>query len=143
MDGANATFSLAGRPNPAASLQLFRNGILQQAGVDYSLSGNAITMLANSIPTTGDTLQSWYRTSGIATGAIQFSDAEVPSGTVDGSNGTYSLGAAPNPVASLQVFRNGILQKLGSDYSLTDSTITFVGTSIPQTGDTLQASYRY
>src|SRR5581483_8029648 len=37
VDGANVSFSLAGRPAPATSLTLFRNGMLQKAGLDYSL----------------------------------------------------------------------------------------------------------
>ena len=41
VDGANTTFSLAGQPSPASSLALYRNGMLQKAGSDYSLSGGS------------------------------------------------------------------------------------------------------
>jgi hypothetical protein len=40
---------------------VFRNGILQKAGVDYNLAGNTITFTAVSIPLTGDSLQASYR----------------------------------------------------------------------------------
>jgi hypothetical protein len=43
---------------------LIRNGLLQTAGIDYTLSGNTITFLAGAIPQstpTPDGLVAWYR----------------------------------------------------------------------------------
>jgi hypothetical protein len=40
------------------------------------------------------------------------------------------------------LYRNGILQKQGLDYSLTNQNITFIPQAIPQPGDVLLASYR-
>ncbi len=77
-----------------------------------------------------------------AAAAIGFVDSETPLGTVDGANATFTLGAAPNPAASLKLFRNGLLQKQGLDYTLTGNTITFLGNAIPQPGDVLLADYR-
>jgi hypothetical protein len=74
--------------------------------------------------------------------AVQFVDAEIPTGTINGANTIFTLSAAPAPAASLMVFRNGILQKAGVDYNLAGNTITFTPVSIPLTGDSLQASYR-
>jgi hypothetical protein len=71
-----------------------------------------------------------------------FFDGEVPAGIVDGGNGLFGLTAAPDPVSSLAVYRNGILQKATFDYDLTGSTIHFVVAATPQPGDTLLASYR-
>ena len=51
-------------------------------------------------------------------------------------------GGAPNPAASVGLYRNGMLQKAGPDYSLSGNTITFVPAAVPQAGDTLLASYR-
>lgn len=56
VDGTNAVFTLAHAPSPAASLQLFRNGLLMRATVDYALSGQTITFAAGSIPQMGDSL---------------------------------------------------------------------------------------
>jgi hypothetical protein len=61
---------------------------------------------------------------------------------VDGSNTSFALSAVPDPASSLAVYRNGILQKTGQDYTLTASTIQFVATAAPQPGDTLLAGYR-
>lgn len=71
-----------------------------------------------------------------------FKDSESPSGIVDGSNTAFTLSAAPSPATSLAVYRNGILQKVGQDFALSGSTVTFVTAGTPQPGDTLLASYR-
>jgi hypothetical protein len=71
-----------------------------------------------------------------------FVDGDSPAGIVDGSNTSFTLSAVPNPAASLAVYRNGMLQKTGQDYTATDSTIQFVAAAAPQPGDTLLASYR-
>jgi hypothetical protein len=82
-------------------------------------------------------------TSGPCGGALPgFTDNEAPAGLVDGANATFVLAAVPNPAESLVVYRNGVLQKAGFDYSLSGNTILFVSGAIPQPGDTLLASYR-
>jgi hypothetical protein len=71
-----------------------------------------------------------------------FVDGDTPSGIVDGSNASFTLSATPNPVASLAVYRNGLLQKTGFDYTLAGQAIQFAAGAEPQPGDTLLASYR-
>jgi len=71
-----------------------------------------------------------------------FVDMEVPVGVLNGVNSVFTLGQAPSPAGSLHLFRNGILQKAGADYTLTGNGVTFLAVSIPQVGDTLSASYR-
>lgn len=71
-----------------------------------------------------------------------FVDGESLSGIVDGSNATFGISAIPDPVTSLAVYRNGVLQKSGQDFTLSGSTVQFASTSTPQPGDTLLASYR-
>lgn len=61
IDGVNATFTLVTTPMPASSLKVFRNGLLQKAGIDYDLSVNTIIFRTESVPVPGDTLQVWYR----------------------------------------------------------------------------------
>ena len=75
-------------------------------------------------------------------GSVGFVDEEVPSGAVDGSNVAFSISSAPTPVSSLHLFRNGLLQKVGFDYTLSGTSITFVSAATPQPGDTMLASYR-
>jgi hypothetical protein len=71
-----------------------------------------------------------------------FTDGETPNGIVDGSNATFTVSALPDPAASLTLYRNGLLQKAGSDFTASGQTIQFVATAVPQPGDTLLASYR-
>ncbi|MGA2594987.1 MAG: hypothetical protein ABSH32_34245 [Bryobacteraceae bacterium] len=71
-----------------------------------------------------------------------FSDGEVPAGAVNGANLAFTISAVPMPASSLALFRNGVLQKVGQDYSVSGNAIQFVSASIPQPGDTLLASYR-
>ena len=71
-----------------------------------------------------------------------FVDGDSPAGIVDGSNTSFTLSAVPVPASSLAVYRNGVLQKIVQDYTLTGSTIQFVPAAAPQPADTLLASYR-
>jgi hypothetical protein len=64
-------------------------------------------------------------------------------GTIDGTNVVFTLANPPSPAAGLVLFRNGVAQKNGLDYTLAGSTITFVTAATPQAGDTLLAWYRY
>jgi len=79
--------------------------------------------------------------SGTASGP-GFVDAETPAGAVDGINASFALASAPAPAESLSLFRNGVLQKAGVDYTLNGSAITFAAGAVPQSGDVLVASYR-
>jgi hypothetical protein len=73
---------------------------------------------------------------------VVFVDAETPSGTVNGVNTVFTLSSTPSPPSSLTLFRNGILQRVGVDYTLSGDSITFTSVSIPGPGDILQVSYR-
>ena len=75
------------------------------------------------------------------TGAITWN--ETPTGTVNGSNNTFTIVATPNPTASLALFKNGLLMEAGGvDYTLTGASIVFVTAQIPLTGDILLATYQ-
>ncbi len=142
IDGSNSSFTLSGTPTPSASLLLYRNGLLQKQSLDYTLSGGTVSFTASAVPQTGDVLTAFYRVDSTLTASFGFVDAETPSGTVDGSNSSFTLSETPSPSASLRLYRNGLLQKASVDYELTGNTINFLSVSIPQSGDILQASYR-
>jgi hypothetical protein len=72
-----------------------------------------------------------------------YSDAEIPSGAINGANVVFTLAHAPSPIDSLNLFRNGLRMEHGVDYAISGNTITFYAGSIPQIGDLLLASYRY
>jgi hypothetical protein len=54
IDGVNAVFTLTNSPNPAGSLQLYKNGVYMTQGTDYNLAGLTITYVAGAIPQAGD-----------------------------------------------------------------------------------------
>jgi hypothetical protein len=143
IDGVNTAFTLSAAPTPAASLTLFRNGMLLRQGADYTVSENTVLMATGRAPAMGDRLDAWYRLPPAATLSMAFADAETPTGSVDGVNSVFGLAATPMPASSLRVYRNGLLQKAGVDYNLSVNTITFMAVSIPTAGDILQVWYRY
>ncbi len=140
VNGSNAIFNLTNAPNPASSLSLFRNGVLQKVGSDFSLSGSTITFFTASVPRSGDLVQSSYRTG--TAGQSNFIDSQVPSGTINGVNLIFSLVSAPSPVSSLRLYKNGILLLQSADYTVSGSTITFLSASAPTYGDSLLSFYR-
>jgi hypothetical protein len=142
MDGANRTFTLSAAPSPAGSLVLYRNGMLLKQGTAYTLTDNTITFSALDTPRSGDLLAAWYRIDSGSTVTIDIAPMETPAGTLNGTNRVFTLSAAPVPAASLQLYRNGLLQKAGTDYTLAVNTITFLPASTPRAGDLLQATYR-
>lgn len=67
---------------------------------------------------------------------------EVPAGTINGTNATFTLVSAPSSGKEM-VFVNGILMNVGAsnDYTISTNTITFNSGAIPQTNDTLLVTY--
>jgi len=95
------------------------------------------------VPQGGDFVRAYYRIPGTGT-ATSFNDGELPSGTINGTNLTFTLASAPSPASSLMLFKNGVLLAQGVDYALSGVTVTFANTTVaPQTGDLLTASYRH
>ena len=141
VNGNNAIFNLANTPNPVSSLSLFRNGVLQKAGSDFSLSGSTVTFMTASVPQTGDLIQASYRTG--TSGQSGFVDNQTPGGTINGMNLAFTLTSTPTPVSSLRLYKNGILLMQNADYTISGATITFLNTSItPTYGDSLVSFYR-
>lgn len=72
-----------------------------------------------------------------------FVTRETPTGTVNGSNPTFTLANTPT-AGTEEVFLNGLIMEpgAGNDYTISGATITMLTTSIPQTGDKLRVNYR-
>jgi hypothetical protein len=66
---------------------------------------------------------------------------ETPSGTLNGSNRTFTLSFTPNPSASLLLFLNGVEQDQSTWYTISASTITY--TIAPESGDQHVAQYTH
>jgi hypothetical protein len=72
VDGGNASFTLTSIPNPASSLAVYRNGLLQKLTQDYTFTGRTVTFVVAAVPQPGDTLLASYRLAGGAGGTAQF-----------------------------------------------------------------------
>lgn len=74
--------------------------------------------------------------------ASNFVVRETPTGTVNGSNATFTLAFTPLS-GTEHVFVNGVLQNpgTGNDYTISGATITFLTGAIPQTNDVVRVSY--
>lgn len=107
-----------------------------------SVFGDTIWLCtSNQGGTLGTTAIVWFQIPTTGLNSSNFVDKETPSGTINGSNATFTL--ANTPVAgSEHVYLNGILQDsgAGNDYTITGATITML--TAPTTGEKLKVSYR-
>lgn len=128
VDGANTVFTLTSAPIGGV-LVLFLNGVEQQAGVDYTLSGKTITYAL--APAAGDWQSAVY-------GAVGSTlTSETPQGALNGSNTVFALS---RPAAGvLMLFLNGVEQQVGVDYTLAGQSITYA--VAPLAGDWHTAVY--
>lgn len=133
------TDALAQRPVKDASYANQRVVKVSATGLLTSVIGNA----SDCIRVDGSTVScSGSGEGGSGVSGPTFVDAEIPTGTANGVNATFQLSQAPNPASSLMLFRNGLLQKVNSDFQLSGTTITFLSGSIPQSGDAILAFFR-
>jgi hypothetical protein len=106
VDGSNPSFVLSGVPNPASSLAIYRNGVLQKSAQDYTATGNAVQFVAAAIPQPGDTLLASYRVGGTAGGTPQlFPSSQVLCGGTGASATSTtlsSIGSCTIPAGVLQ-----------------------------------------
>lgn len=93
-------------------------------GTGLSMSGTTLNATVVTLPT--------------------FVDSETPSGTVNGTNATFTLVNTPSGT-SLHLYVDGVRMAPGSgaDYTISTNTITFTTGAIPQTGDVILADYRH
>ena len=70
---------------------------------------------------------------------------EIPQGAINNSNTIFTLTNPPNPVGSLQLYRNGLLMTQGTqyDYIVSGNTVSFLSYNAPQSTDVLFAVYLY
>jgi hypothetical protein len=93
LNGVNTIFTLAAAPSPAISLALFRNGQLEAAGSDYTLSGATITFLPGAIPQSTDLLQAYYNVAAI--GSVSLTGTPSPGQVPTAINGTSASWQTP------------------------------------------------
>lgn len=103
--------------------------VTQRANLNFVGSGVAVTDVGGKTVVT-------ISSSGLT--ASNFVTRETPSGTINGSNAIFTL--ANTPISGTeQVFLNGVLQALTTDYTISSATITMI--PAPTTGDKLRVTY--
>ena len=80
-------------------------------------------------------------TGGLISKRIRFIDDETPTGTVNGSNKEFTLVSKSPETGSLKVYVNGQRQRVTTDYTLSNKTITFI--IAPPTDSIILCDYRY
>ncbi len=65
---------------------------------------------------------------------------EIPTGSVNSSNTSFTISKSPYSSTATLVFKNGMFQTLGTDFSVTNN-VNILFTSAPNTGDELVAIY--
>jgi hypothetical protein len=121
---------------PANGQLLIGNGTGYTLG---TLTGSATISVTNASGSI--TLDAVTGVNGVIT-APNFVIGEVPTGTINGTNPTFTLANTPL-VGKEMVHVNGIRQQVGSgnDYTISGATITFLSGAIPQTGDVVIVDY--
>ena len=59
VDGTNTAFTTSF--TPLSGLMVTRNGLVQQAGLDFNITGNTVTFVTAATPQPGDVLAAWYQ----------------------------------------------------------------------------------
>jgi hypothetical protein len=156
-------------PDAPISIELYRNGMFQRFGANptqlgymatiinffkparclldsvfsesgedyYILDGNTIIP---SVPIGSASFLAWGTYAGSGT-EPNFADWITPTGTLNGTNKVFTLPQAPNPAASLRLYRGWQVLKPGVDFTLSGATITY--TIAPPPTSTHLAFYRY
>jgi len=129
--------ALADLPQKGAAFALGRAAVINTSGQIDGASGNAgdcVKVDGSSGPCGG---------SGGGGIVPAYSDAEIPSGIINGLNQVFTVANTPSPATSVEVYHNGILMEQGLDYTISGAIITFATASIPQVGDIVLVNYRY
>jgi len=127
---------LAARPVEGAAYAAGHAAMIDSTGALEAVAGN----VSDCVHVDGSSGPCGAAGSGSA--GPSFTDGEAPAGSLNGANTSFTLRAVPAPTSSLALYRNGVLQQAGLDYSLSGNTVQFLAGSTPQPGDTLLASYR-
>jgi hypothetical protein len=121
-----------------------RLGPLSIGSADIGTAGLPVSVLSAGSATSGQALI-FNGTAYVPTAIpsfVTFVDQEIPSGTKNSTNVTYTLAGTPTPPESLQLFVGGLLMAAGtaSDYTLSNNAITM--NTAPGVNDAMIAYYR-
>lgn len=143
INGSNTVFTLSQSPLNHQSLLVMLDNLVLTQSVDYSISGTTITMLTNA-PAVGQSLNAYYVVNNSQNGNPISGAQEVPTGTVDGSNATFTLTGVPIDQLSTLVMVDGLVlnrSQWGLVSGSPNAQITFTAGNIPQPGQSILIFY--
>jgi len=128
------TFTLSTTPSDADTVQMFVNGAKQKYGTDYTVSGDTVTFISPDLTmlTTFD-VEFFY----VVTGGIAYQESP----TVSLSQTVFTLDNDPINGSVVQMYINGQKQQYGTDYTVTDTTVTYSGSLILSGTDDVEFWY--
>lgn len=115
--------------------------------IDYIFRGSPPSSAISSSPAIGldITTGTLYTTAagrwtpvGSTPSVVNFADAEVPTGSLNGINTSFTLAHTPSPASSLILVSNGLTLQSVTDYILSVNSL-----SLSVAPDTLISWYRY
>ncbi len=118
------------------------NGTVATNGNTLSTLGTRVSGLSSSLTSLTQAVTQLQSGGGNGSVNTAFIDGEMPAGSVNSSNTIYTLSAIPVPASSLELYRNGLVQTVGVDYTVSGTTVTFLPVAVPKSGDLIQAYYR-
>jgi hypothetical protein len=95
-------------------------------GTSYLIAGPGISIVTQS--------NGAVVVSSVVTSTLNFVDLEIPSGTQDGTNTTFTLDFEPSPPESLKVVLRGLTLMKDCDYTISGSTLEYLGLQPPISG---------
>jgi hypothetical protein len=143
-NGLNLTFLIPDNNFTPGTLVVTRNGLVLKNGVDFFESQSLPGFTVTDAPITGSTLLAFYRLPSVflPTTAGEFQRVNiVPSGTIDGSNLTFTF--TENFIAgTVEIWRNGMKLQNGVDFTEQQSLPGFNTVVATTLSSTLIANYR-
>ena len=142
LNGTNTTFTVSAGSYTSGTLSVYLNGQLQTQGsaedwIETTPASGIFDFI--TAPESTDEITVRYGNPFAGLGSASLVINEVPSGTVDGANDEFTLASTPVS-GSVSLYRNGLLQKETTDYTISSATITFV--AAPAVSSILLASYQ-
>jgi hypothetical protein len=129
-------FTLSQAPADSTKVEFFIEGVKQQYGTDYTVAGTVITYNDFDI-LIGDVVEAVYF---VGSSATTYEPKLETLPAVFAGQEQFHLGQVPDDPSNVELFIEGIKQKYGTDYSVSNSTITYNDVDIIA-GDVVDAVY--